>query len=493
MRQLFEPQMQFGQVDIPDIVLDLNSRDDIPQVLAGLQHIWADTRVRNNILELLGGIFPENQNLDIGRPGMTLWNILVMGILRLNLNWNYDRLHEMVNQHQSIRQMLGHGFMDDQHRYGRATIMDNLRRFTPAILERINHLVIQSGHDLISLKELDGRPLVLAGRCDSYVFKTHVHYPTDISLLHDAVRVVIREISSACDVAGLSDWRQYRFNLRQEKRLFNKARRLKHSSAKDEAKKKAHNDQVEAAYIAYGELSADFLNKARNTVEILVQQHSLRIKQQARLRSFIGQGLCQINQIERRVVQGEKIPHEEKIFSLHQEHTEWISKGKAGVPVEFGLRLCILEDQYGFVLHHHVMEETTDEKVAIPMVEATQKAFPLLRSCSFDKGFHSKPNQTALPMLLDAVALPKKGRLNNAEKEHEHSERFIRDRKRHSAVESAINALQVHGLDKCPDNGIEGYKRYAALGVLARNIQKLGALVRMYAKNKELPQRLLVA
>ena len=46
-----------------------------------------------------------------------------------------------------------------------------------------------------------------------------------------------------------------------------------------------------------------------------------------------------------------------KVFSIFEEHTEWISKGKAGVPQELGLCVCILEDQHGFILHHHVMEK----------------------------------------------------------------------------------------------------------------------------------------
>ncbi len=49
---------------------------------------------------------------------------------------------------------------------------------------------------------------------------------------------------------------------------------------------------------------------------------------------------------------------------------------------------------------------------------------------------------------------------------------------------SAINVLQVHGLDKCPDHGIEGFERYAALAVLSRNIQILGSIVRGQEREK---------
>jgi hypothetical protein len=111
------------------------------------------------------------------------------------------------------------------------------------------------------------------------------------------------------------------------------------------------------------------------------------------IENFIMHAERQIDQIIRRVIKGEKIPHREKVFSVFEEHTEWISKGKAGVPQELGLKVCVLEDQYGFILHHHVMVDQTDDQIAVAMVTDTQKKYNGLTSCSFDKGFHSQKNQ----------------------------------------------------------------------------------------------------
>jgi hypothetical protein len=80
--------------------------------------------------------------------------------------------------------------------------------------------------------------------------------------------------------------------------------------------------------------------------------------------------------------------------------------------------------------------------------------------------------------------MPKKGRLSVADKDRESAAEFVDARQQHSAVESAINALGVHGLDKCRDHGIEGFKRYVALAVVTRNIQCFGAIVRKIAANK---------
>lgn len=201
----------------------------------------------------------------------------------------------------------------------------------------------------------------------------------------------------------------------------------------------------------------------------------------AELDDYLGHAVRQIDQIDRRVLQGEAIPHSEKVFSIFEPHTEWISKGKAGVPVELGLRVAILEDQHRFILHHQVMVKQTDDQVAVPMVTDAQTRFPALRVVSFDKGFHSQPNRQALEAKLDLVAMAKKGRLSATDKAREQATEFIAARRQHSAVESAINGLEQFGLDRCPDHGLTGFKRYVALAVLARNLHRLGAILREQA------------
>jgi len=204
------------------------------------------------------------------------------------------------------------------------------------------------------------------------------------------------------------------------------------------------------------------MEKAQYTLQNLKNAGFPVIADTMLIESFIAHAERQINQIFRRVINGEKIPHKEKVFSIFEEHTEWISKGKAGVPVELGKRVCIFEDQHGFILNHMVMDKQTDDQIAVSIVKETKANFPLLKSTSFDKGFHSPANQKDLLDYLDLVVLPKKGKLSQHDKEREHSEEFFRHRYQHSAVESAINALEVHGLDVCPDHGIQGSRRYVS-------------------------------
>src|SRR5664280_1425926 len=378
---------------------------------------------------------------------------------------DYDRILELANQHNTLREMLGLSGFNSDKRYRLQTLKDNIKLFTPAIMERIGAEVIRAGYKLL---DLDSQALI-RGRCDSFVLKTHVHFPTDISLLHDATRVLIRICVQWSLQHALPEWRLHKHNLSKFKGLYRKLQKLKHSTSKNEDIKAAKALEIKQAYQDYIDLAGFYLERTKASILTLTTDYKIPDVLLTDLRTFSLHAERQIDQIRRRAIQGETIPHDEKVLSLFQSHTEWISKGKAGVPVELGLRVCIMEDSQGFILHSLVMQNTTDDKVAVPMVKATQAKFPSFNACSFDKGFHSPANQTDLKAVIEQVVLPKKGKLSKAEQEREYAPEFKQAKKQHSAVESAINALEVHGLDKCFDHGIDAFERYVGLAVLSRN------------------------
>ena len=474
MRKLIEKQLKIGQVDICNIPIDLHCRDEIPQLLLGLQTIYSNRAVRDKVFSILNEIIPKNIDTKNGRPGMELWKILVLGVIRLNCNWDFDKVHDIANNHKLIREFMGHTIFEFDQRYGLQTIKDNLSLFTPEILNRINIVVVEHGYAIVGHCKDD----ILKGRCDSFVVETDVHFPTDINLLYDASRKVIELTSKLCEIIGISEWRQHRHLLANIKKLFNIVNRLKHSTSKDEKKNALRAQQIVDAHRNYIELVEVYLDRARATLCVITDMEMANVGLSMMIERFMVHADRQIDQIRRRILNDEKIPHAQKVFSIFEEHTEWISKGKAGVPQELGLKVCILEDQYGFILHHHVMKRQTDEQVAVQMVDASKEKFPRLNACSFDKGFHSPDNQRDLRQRLNHVVLPRKGKLSEKNRKIERSATFVAFRKQHAAVESAINALESHGLDRCRDHGLHGFKRYVALAVLSRNIQKIGAAIR---------------
>jgi len=152
LRKIFDPQLTFGQTPIDQIKIDIKSRDEIPKLLLGLQHIYCTPELRLKIFNVLETMVPQETNAKTGRPGMDLWKILVIGIIRLNCNWDYDKLREIINNHKTIRQMLGHGMMDDDMTYPLQTLKDNISLLTPEILDKINTLVVEEGHKVLLKK-----------------------------------------------------------------------------------------------------------------------------------------------------------------------------------------------------------------------------------------------------------------------------------------------------------------------------------------------------
>ena len=210
------------------------------------------------------------------------------------------------------------------------------------------------------------------GRCDSFVGETDVHYPTDINLLWDAMRRIIELIAAMCAQASVTQWRQSGHILKNIKKLFNKANGLKSGRLHDNDKNVQRQAKRLAAYRNYTDTAEYYVAQVQETIGVMQQLGMGSVANIMAIEYFIGHAQRQIDQIRRRVLNGETIAHSAKVFSIFEPHTEWINKGKAGVSQELGLKVCVLEDQYGFILHHRVMEHQSDEQVGLAMVVEAQ-------------------------------------------------------------------------------------------------------------------------
>jgi hypothetical protein len=150
--RFFKVQDNFvGKIDIAKIEFDLKSRDEIPKVLMGLQYIYCNEKIREEVFSKLENLIPANTSTSNGRPGMNLWKALVLATLRLNCNWDYDKLKEIADNHITLRLMLGHDRLDDT-RYPLQTIKDNVGLFSADILKKVNTIIVKAGHDLVKKK-----------------------------------------------------------------------------------------------------------------------------------------------------------------------------------------------------------------------------------------------------------------------------------------------------------------------------------------------------
>ena len=197
-----------------------------------------------------------------------------------------------------------------------------------------------------------------------------------------------------------------------------------------------------------------------------------------------------IDQLDRRILKGEKIPHEEKVFSIFEEYTEWITKGKLHPNVELGKMLAITTDQYHLIVDYRIMENQSDSGMVKPIAEDMTQRYDI-RSWSFDKGYWHKDNKALLEEHVEKVVMPKKGKRNKQEDEEESQRQFKILRNKHSAVESNINELEQRGLDRCPDRGYMHFKRYVGLAVAAYNLRRVGQELIEIRRKRELAERVL--
>ena len=299
-----------------------------------------------------------------------------------------------------LRELLGHGESGfDAQKYSRQRLVDTVQHLTPERVDAVIHRIVRTGHEVARKKS----GAALRGRCDSRVVKTPVHFPTDVSLCWDAVRGLIRVRARSAKAFGLAGWRTHADRTRKVYQAFSRVRT---------AARYRQNPKGVKAYLRRCTQTAAH---ARMLLDALAQEEESAVAQAEITDSLRSVDLL-VDQIRRRILLGEKIPHAEKVFSIHKPHTRWISKGKAGVLAERGLPVAVVEDAHQFIWAYRILWAESDTEVAVPLMDAVQAAYPAFNTCSVDRGFHSLKNRAALDARLAVNALPKQGKRTLADR-----------------------------------------------------------------------------
>lgn len=226
--------------------------------------------------------------------------------------------------------------------------------------------------------------------------------------------------------------------------------------------------------------TASYLKKARalagKVVAVLldyIPNGPVEVARLENLRYFHGMLVKHIDLLERRLIKGETIPHQEKVFSIFQPYTEMIKKGKLRPSIEIGKKLAITTDQYHMIIDWQIAEHQTDNQLTLPIARRICSKYGV-QSLSVDRGFSDKEDKTLLEALIPEVVMPKKGKRNQEEKAMEEVTAFKRRKNQHNAIESNINELEHRGLDRCPDRTRKNFDRYIGLSVTAYNLHKIG-------------------
>jgi hypothetical protein len=472
MRHAYQAQPDLQITPIEKIRLPLKSRDELPPILAGLQWIWMHPTLKAEIFALLEAKIIAGKQAT-GRTGMDLWQILVLGVVRLGLDADWDRMEHVANYDSLVRQMLGvpaTPWGEDAKVFGHQTLRDNVALLDDELLQRINAAIAAAGREVFAKKA--GAPgAALEVKVDSYVLEADVHFPTDLNLLWDAGRKCVDLIEKYRDQMGsaLPGWRKAKNWRRQLKNLQRSASQIVYRGGPNKA---ARVKPAVRAYLAVGgELSAKVRQSLLELCDLSVT--APRWEPLAYFQAMLAKHL---DLVARRLLNEETIPAHEKVFSLFEPHTEWIQKGKQRPNVELGHKLLLATDQQQLIQDYAVLLGAAEVDQSIPLADRWLGRYGAgsVASLSFDKGFTRTADRELLSLYVPEVVMPKRGKKNAAETERENEKKFMALRQQHSAVESAINRLEHHGLNRCLDAGIKGYQRYVGYGVLSYNLHVIG-------------------
>jgi hypothetical protein len=472
MRQRFEANPGLEVTPIEKILLPTRSRDELPAILVGLQWIWTHPTLKEELFALLEARVLAHKKAT-GRPGMDLWQILVLGVVRLGLDADWDRMEDLANHHTLLRQMLGLPVLSwgqGTKTFHHQTLRDNVALLDEELLRQINARVAAAGREVFAKKA--GAPVAaLEIKVDTYVLETDVHFPTDLNLLFDAGRKCVDLIEKYRDQLGyeLPGWRKAKDWRRRLKAL-------ERISSKTVYGGGANKDQrVRQVVREYLEAGRQLSEKVAASLLSLCDAGALESHWDD-LAYFQGMLDKHLDLVERRLLQEETIPAAEKVFSVFEPHTEWIQKGKPRPNVELGHRLLVATDQHGLVQDYDVPVGGVDVDQSVPVADRLLGRYGAdsVASLSFDKGFTRAEDRELLSLYVPTVVMPKRGKKNAQETERETQKKFVALRRQHSAVESDINALEHHGLNRCLDVGLDGYRRYVGYGVLAFNLHVIG-------------------
>ncbi len=471
MRQRFESDPGLQITPIEQVRIPLKSRDELPPILAGLQWIWCQPTLKGEIFQLLEQKILAGKQAT-GRKGMDLWQILVLGVVRLGLDADWDRMEHLANYDSLLRQMLeveqtpwGAGAKVFNHQ----TLRDNVALLDEELLAAINQRVAAAGRGVFKKKE-NAEPEPLALKVDTYVLETDVHFPTDLNLLWDAGRKCLDLVEKYRDQFdyALGGWRKLKDWRRRLKACERVASRTVFGGGKDKERR------LRAAVQEYLEVGRELSVKVAESLLGLCDQgvDSAHWDVLAWFQTMLDK---HIELVDRRLLQGQTIAASEKIYSLFEPHTEWINKGKLHPSVELGHRLLIATDQHQLIQDYATPTSAdVDQSVSVADRLLGRYGQGQIASLSFDKGFTRQQDRELLELYIPQVVMPKRGKKTEAEAAAENARRFVALRRTHSAVESDINALEHHGLDRCLDLGVEGYTRYVGYGVLAYNLHVIG-------------------
>ena len=405
----------------------------------------------------------------MGRQGLTPPQVLRSLILMRVKNWDYRELRERIADGYTLRHFTQfHSRPVPKHdAFNRA-----FNRLTPKTLRAVNAVIIQAAVDL-GLEE--GTKL----RVDTTVVETNVHHPTDSRLLWDAVRVLTRLVRQ---LTKLVPTRVGPFpnRTRCAKRRMHEIERLtikerpRHQRRKYRALITVADDVIAGArrvsQRTAGRLPVDLITGA--TIDAL--RHEIA--------RYCGLADRVVSQARRRVLHGEQVPTDEKLYSIFETHTDLIKRGKVLKPVEFGHKVFLAESGRGLITQYEVLRGNPADQLHVTRSLArhaeTFHHAPDLYSA--DRGFFNEGNlATCHAAGVKLTCIPQAGGQRTADRRaFERSRAFKQGQRFRAGIEGRISVLfRGRGMKRALTQGREHFEMLVGAAVITNNLLVIANLL----------------
>jgi len=404
-----------------------------------------------------------------GRDGLNAAQVLRAFVLQRVKAWDLRELRERIADGYTLRIFTT---FDAQPVPKHDAFHRAFCRLTPATVRALNDAVIQAA---VGLALEDGAQL----RVDTTVVETDIHWPTDNTLLWDAVRVLTRLVKRLGEHVP-SALRGFADHTRRARRRMHEISRLT-PAARPRQQKRKYRDLLG--------VTVGVVATARSAVATARMAPPEDPRAAARVIGVCGEidhfcGLADrvIAQTRRRVLAGEPVPVHEKIFSIFEPHTDLIKRGKVQNPVEFGHKVFLAESRHGLITDSRVLDGNPLDEGHVPSSliqhQATFGRVPALYAA--DRGFYTPANvETLTAAGVGTECVPQRGGTKTAKRiAHEKNRAFKNGQRFRAGIEGRISVLlRGRGMRRCLLEGRARFEVFVGAAVLANNLLRIADLL----------------
>ena len=390
-----------------------------------------------------------------GRQGMSAEQVLRAAALKQSQNLTYEELEFHLSDSAAFRAFAR---LEVNQCPKSSALQANITALTETTWERINRLLIGRAK---SQGLEDGRVV----RVDSTAVDTDIHHPTDSSLLLDGIRVLTRLMMEGKQLSPRPGYRLH------DHRRVAKKRALAILNAKNtDVRTRAYRELLRYADRVRGYALDAIL--ILHTWDADNAQDALSAPVLAtKIERALGLLERVIDQTQRRVLHGEKVPAAEKVVSFFETHTDIIVKKRR--ETQYGHKVCLMGGRSNVILDVWMPRgNPADTDLLRPMVERHAEIYDTVpEQLSADGGFASKDNLDWVKSQgVTEVCFAKRRGLAVVDMVS-NSRIYKKLRKFRAGIEANISALKrAYGLGHCNWTGWAGFQRYIWSAVCSYNL-----------------------